>query len=601
MPTAEATREEMVRLAEYLRQNPDSLRMPPEAIAAEANASVELVRHAVGGTDTARPARKAKKPPTKFNWARIPDVLFRHPPLFVAVTYIATLVAVRFIDASPAVSTAGSATTIRWDDAVEIALLLVMTVLHMACYAWRGLSRYALIGGAVIGVIGTTAAVASTLVDPAARKAPQLPLYVGAAVVLLALLYVVLGVGCASLGAYVRFRYEDRSMRRRSRQELLARLFEIEEALRSPQASTPSRRWPLVEWVRPRVYWVALGLGAAITLLMSTSTLFFPGPSAEAMMKVEQAQRSLPPDQVEQIRAGAFKSVSAAFFLAQFVFAAVSIMLQLGVAFLGGRPLRSVLISYTYTLGSMAAALVPIGTMGYSWMAGQAAASLISAFVMATLLGLFAGLGAFVEERAHRARRRSANDPAVLLGEFVEIQRLLNSAGQSKCVLVVDAAKSSLMKANADPLVAEWSFRAYQEFLAGIVRDAHGRIHSTAGDGAIAAFDRAADAFHAARTIQTKIAEFNAYVNRLKDPFRLRIGIHCGEVSGNLDEVEFTAVLDVAAHVEAASQVGGIAVTSSVAEQLPDHRFAEIQDSVDGFRVLLALNPTLDPEADENA
>lgn len=591
----------MVRLAEYLRQNPDSLRMSPEAIAAQANAPVELVRHAVAGAAALPRSRRTRRSAAKFNWSRIPDVLFRHPPVFVALSYIATLIAIQLIDSTPTVTKSASSTAIQWNDMVEVALLLVMTIVHMACYAWRGLSRYALIGAGIIGVVGATAAVASTLIHPPVRNAPQLPVYAGAAVILLALLYAVLGVGCASLGAYVRFRHEDRTMRRRSRQELLARLFEIEEALRSPQVPPPSRRWPLVEWVRPRVYWVALGLGAAIMLLMSVSTVFFPGPTVEAMMKLEQAQQTLPLEQVEQVRAATFRNISPGFFIAQFVFAALSIALQLGVAFLGGQPLRSMLISYTYAAGSLVAALVPIGTMGYSWMAAQAATSLISTFIMATLIGLFAGLGAFVEERAHRARRRSANDPAVLLGEFVEIQRLLNSAGQSKCVLVVDAAKSSLMKANADPLVAEWSFRAYQEFLAGLVRDAHGRIHSTAGDGAIAAFDRAADAFHAARTIQTKIAEFNAYVNRLKDPFRLRIGIHCGEVSGNLDEVEFTAVLDVAAHVEAASQVGGIAVTSSVAEQLPDHRFAEIQDTVDGFRVLLALNPTLDPEADENA
>ena len=111
----------------------------------------------------------------------------------------------------------------------------------------------------------------------------------------------------------------------------------------------------------------------------------------------------------------------------------------------------------------------------------------------------------------------------------------------------------------------------------------------------MAAFDDAQAAFLAARTIQSRVADFNAHVSRLKDPFRLRIGIHCGEVSGNLDEVEFTAVLDIAAHVEAASQVGGIAVTESVVDQLEGHRFVELPDPIDDQRVFVAMNPTLDP------
>ena len=64
----------------------------------------------------------------------------------------------------------------------------------------------------------------------------------------------------------------------------------------------------------------------------------------------------------------------------------------------------------------------------------------------------------------------------------------------------------------------------------------------------------------------------------------------------SINEVQFAAAIDIAAHVEKVSQVGGIAVTRSVAESLPDHRFAELAEMVDDQIVLLSLNPTLDPE-----
>ncbi len=611
MPTAEGNREEMVRLAAFLRQHPDSLNLNVSEIAARAQTSEDVVRSALTSSNPQRKAaKKAKAKDRVFSPAALLDRVFARPLLFVGLTFALAVIVAYLIPSSSDVKTTANQVSIRLNEAVEVGAFLLAFVLHMACYAWRGLSRYAIYGAVLVGTASTTLAVGLVYLKNPVPSSPLLPLYIGAAMIMASVLYAVIGVGCSSLGAYVRFRREEASMSLRSRQDLLQRLFEIEEALRMPPPPSEVRRfaWPWLDQVRSRIFLYAAVIGFGLSLIMSATTVVFPGPTPMDIKRLE-ARASQNPERADQARRESMGEVSAGFFVMQVLFGTLAVLVQLGLAYLAGRPVRAILVSLVCGYASTLATLIPIGTMGYQWLLGDDlrwstilkgpfVPNMISGTVAAIMLGLFAGVGAYVEERAYQTRRRLANDPSALLSEFVTIQRSLNAAGQTKCVIVVDAAKSSLMKSNADPLIAEWSFRAYQQFLAEIVRDCHGRIYSTAGDGAMAAFDHAADAFHAARTIQTKVADFNAYVSRLKDPFRLRIGIHCGEVSGDLDEVEFTEVLDIAAHVESASQVGGIALTSTVAEQLPDHRFAEIQESIDGHRVFLALNPTLDPEAD---
>ncbi len=167
-------------------------------------------------------------------------------------------------------------------------------------------------------------------------------------------------------------------------------------------------------------------------------------------------------------------------------------------------------------------------------------------------------------------------------------------AGQTKnvCVMVVDAARSAEMKAHADALAIEYSFREYQEWIAGISKSLRGRVHSTAGDGAVVSFPNAADALLAAQRLQTDVDRFNREVNRLPSPFRLRIGLHADEVAGDLRKVEFAEVIDVAAHVQGASPVGGIAATEEAIEGLARSEFVPLANEVDGHRVYLALNPT---------
>lgn len=577
MEATETNRDEMHRLAAYLRQNPGALTMSAEEIAAGSGVGAEAVRSVVARPVVERRETRAATPRRSLtqSLSSLADWLFKYPIVFIVISFVLGALAMVMVpDAKPTAEATARGMEFSINDAIELSIGLLVITLHMVCYFWRARARFPLYGGAIVGVATTGITLFSMLREPAVKNQTMLPVMMFFGMSVLTILYGFVGVGFSSLGGYLRFRREEANLRRRSRQELLQRLFEIEEALRRPEVPLEQPRLPWLNAIRRNIFLWSGVTGAALGLIVSLSMVVFPAPP----------EGSNPSE------------AYTGFFVTQLVLSVVAILLQMGMAFLGGGPVRSILVSLVFGYASTLVAFIPIGSSVSRVMSENMLANFIAGTTMAVLFGLFAGLGASVEQRALQARRRQANDPQVLLSEFVEIQRLLNPTSKSKCVMVVDAARSSAMKANADPLVAEWSFRAYQEFIAEHVRTCGGAIYSTAGDGAMASFDSAACAFECARTIQTKIADFNAYVNKLKDPFRLRIGIHCGEVSGELDEVQFTAVLDIAAHVEAASQVGGIAVTASVKDQLPDHRFAEIQDVIDEQRVYLALNPTLDPD-----
>jgi class 3 adenylate cyclase len=201
-------------------------------------------------------------------------------------------------------------------------------------------------------------------------------------------------------------------------------------------------------------------------------------------------------------------------------------------------------------------------------------------------------LGAVVQNRAIKESNLQRNDQATLLAEMVRLQWKLSNEAAAVCVMVIDAAKSSEMKASANPLAVEYTFRQYQEWIEQISSERGGKVHSTAGDGAVVAFTTCGLALSAARKLQTDVFRFNKDLNRLQHPFRLRIGLHTGEIIGDIDEVQFTEVIDIAAHIEPACPVGGIAATDDVVQKLPDEQFIDLSIVVDGHAVYMVANST---------
>ena len=214
------------------------------------------------------------------------------------------------------------------------------------------------------------------------------------------------------------------------------------------------------------------------------------------------------------------------------------------------------------------------------------------------VLGLVVVAGLIIGEvlKANRAemrrRRVKSNDTSAVAAEIVRTHWRLYGRQRSLIVLVVDVAGSTLMKAGADPGRVEYSFRAYQEMISSITTEHGGKVINTAGDGAVCSFTDAASAMTAARELQTRLSEFNSSVNRLGSPFRIRIGLHAGESGVDLAHAPFNALIDVAAHVEKVAPVGGIAVTDSVADRVPNEGLVELAAKVDGHRVSVVLNPT---------
>ena len=574
---------EVQRLAAYFRQHPAALDEAPESIAQATGATVETVRSLLSERPSVDRQRLKSGTQSFYHAAREVvhafDRLLKYPMLFIGVTFGLVLVALWLIPSATTRSTANGGFMFTIGQAVQVAAFGMMLLLHMACYFRIGMVRYALMGGGLISVSSFLLLSIQILMSPRSTAAristPAMIALLALGMLVMGALYAGLGTGASLLGAYRRLRREELAKRKRTRQELLQRLFEVEEALTRSESEAPDqpRLVDLFRGVAKNVWWYAIGGGAFWTLAFAGAASIFPD-------LLRQAD-------------GRNTSIYAPFI--GIIISGGSMATQIFLAYLTGRPVRAILVSLLYTASGVAINLLPIGAFGLRFVVDNQA-SYYASGVLAIMTGLFAGLGAMVEERAYLARRRGQNAPEMLLTEMIELRRALNRGEQHRCVMVVDAARSSVMKSKSDPLVAEWSFRAYQEFITAQVTQNGGRIHSTAGDGAIAVFDGAENAYSCARSIQTHIADFNQNVNRLKDPFRLRIGLHCGVVSGELEEVQFAAVIDIAAHIEAASQIGGIAVTASIAEQLPDHRFAELNVTIDEQKVLLALNPTLDPE-----
>lgn len=580
MSPVEAPREAYRELANYLRQHPDGLGLPAEELATKTGLPLEVVSQVLAQARSHRaPAVETPHGPSKLvglgeralsAFLKMTD----RPVLFTGIStllMLALVILTGFLDGVRGGAPSGYAI-------LQGLIILSTLVVQMACFYRHARARIALYGSLVFWAVLTPALLAPFALQGPGPNGPPAALLVTLLVVAsiaLASLFGGLGVVFSILGGYVQVRRADLQKERLTRQQLLERLFEIEERLRTDNhqaARTSILDKPVFRVLHMHPFLWATILGVSISLIM---VLGIGG--IQELLGDQRQMREL------------------AFAVGSLGLGLISYLVQIALSFVAGRPWRGVAVSLIYTIAGIPAGLIPLGSFGYAYIADTLPWGLVGNLVFAFLIGLMSGLGALIEERAALDSRLQRDDPAALLAEMVEIQLKLNPSTSSVCVMVVDAAKSSVMKAEADPLVAEWTFREYQRFLAEIVARFGGRVHSTAGDGAVMYFSDPSCGFRAAQTIQTEVGEFNTTVSKLKSPFRLRIGLHSGPVAGEIEKVQFTEVIDIAAHVEAASQVGGICVTEPVATLLEGERLAELRETVDGFKVFLALNPTLGP------
>lgn len=485
-----------------------------------------------------------------------------NPMVFVIVTGIAGYVAT-FAYQTSIVSTNNG------ERSFNVGQILTFTfILHQLCYARHGKLRYPLYGAAA-------AAVATFIANVGLPRAEvgRAELILGA--ILSGSLYAVLGGMAALLGGYFGIRKRDRQIRRLSRHEALNRLFVLRErvAKLSPkleskkvqpnwlEAAQGDPRWPLNALI------AGFAFGVLRVVVLGGYQHLFPNMGGQN---------------------------DPIYWTFRIFSVIVTGLAFLGIGFLSGSFGRAVASQFIAFFGLWLSNFVTLGGFGPEMALGQLnPAVLIPMSVLLLMSGVLSGLGTLVEADARRERRRAHNDPASIVAEIVQLQRYLNADSAARCVVSVDVARSTAMKSDQDPLIVEWSFREYQNLLCECASDACGNVLSTSGDGAVLSFSHCSDALAAAKDIQTRINWFNMRVNRLDAPFRVRIGIHTDEVQGVLEDIQFTEVIDIAAHVQTHAPVGGILVTDNVASFLTEEPLSELKDPVEGRKVLLVVNPLL--------
>lgn len=577
-------------LSDHLREHPESAGQAPEKLAEEFRLPEPFVRELLSSLrqphsrdEAVRKALLDFKAKFCDGWVRsvrLFDDATKQPVHFVFITTFLAAVVVLALGITMVRQPTSTAPTsvVRFDWPANI-LSAATLIAHFACYYRKGMVRYALYGGlAVLAVVWPASVVA--LLSSQQPLVPQTRLIaiagISVAIVFATALYTGLAATASVVGGYSRIRRELSAEDSMDRQQLLEYLLGIRERLRHaqehPTRLRPTRfeQWKAMVRTRPLV-WSALG-GLAFGLV------------AVSIVGVLTAGR---PSGTE--------SDGLALGLISVLLFFVSAALMSFLAFHSGGVRHGIVSALLFQVSSLLPQFLPVGAYGlergaqemFSW-------SILPELAFGCIVGFFAGLGARVEERAAHNRRLRRDDPAALFAELVRAQWRIAPRSNRVCVLVVDAARSAAMKAEADPLVAEWSFREYQKFIEAIVRRWDGTIHSTAGDGAVVAFSTPGEAFAAARAIQSEIDPFNRNVNRLRSPFRVRIGLHQGRIQGDLDEVEYTEVIDIAAHVQEIAPVGGIAMTEPVAKGLEGEKLAQLREEANGWPIYLALNPTGD-------
>ncbi|MGV3615630.1 MAG: adenylate/guanylate cyclase domain-containing protein [Fimbriimonas sp.] len=453
-------------------------------------------------------------------------------------------------------------------------VLVALVALHMALYFRHAKVRFTLYGAFALWSLLVPISVLGTLRSAAGNKDQWLAVGLTAfGVSILCLLYAGVGAICAVVGGWFQLRRIAWREERMSRQDLLARYFELQARFRRGTATgAPGEAWD--DWPGVAAFrrlprrWSAL-----VGLLLGLVTVLITGPLALQTAASPNVARHLTEAMVNVLT-----------FLAHLV-----------IGFLCVRPRTALAASATVSVAAALPTLLPVGIFGPRYYGDPAnVVDLLTGSAFLLGVAWVAALGAEVQARTNHQENLERNDQATLAAEMLRIQWRLSDGATTVCVLFVDVVRSRDMKATADPLTVEFSFREYQEWVRVTCEERGGRVTSTSGDGAVVAFRTPEEAFSAARRLQTDVEDFNRRWNRLSKPFRLRIGLHLGHVAGDLDEVQFTDVIDVTAHVQEAAPIAGIAVSAKVAKALANEDFVPLAREVDGHKVFLALNPMED-------
>lgn len=470
-----------------------------------------------------------------------------------------------------------------------ILALVALEVLQPLRYVFAALQLVAL--GSAFGLIfqraqlrcalgGSAVIAAAFAINGGWDRTPSLSYNfasVGILFLLLLMPFIIGAIPISIFGGYARLRRDQRRLENMTRQDSIGRLLDLRKSVEAMTSDTPSEP----TWVEAWSTWVA---PRAVILTVSAATVQHIVTTILGMIF----------DPESKITSGDQQVLVSFMWLAlvMLLLSALTFLFLFGVGLLSRTIGRAAVAGIAFVGANICLMFIPVGPYSFHAM-GASKSGASGAGYLVYFGAIVAGaIAAMLDAQSNRQKRVTENDPSALIAEMIHLEWKLRPRVQSVCVLVVDASKSSEMKAAADPFEAEWSFREYQKFLEDIAVENRGLVHSTAGDGAVIGFSSCQDALKAGQEIHAKLEVFNQTVNRLKTPFRLRIGIHAGEIQGALDQVEFTEVIDIAAHIEGAAPIGGIAVSEVVLKEISGVHAHSLDRMVDGYKVFTVGGPT---------
>jgi len=492
--------------------------------------------------------------PMRWGW----QTLTQRPILFLAAS--------SFVLFGLLISISLSTTSVRnqFDpgDQMRIGTMIGVLLVQLAAIARFGMARNAVVGSVFFAIAISAAGWTVPLGSARPEPGPVLQSFTT-----FASLYSALGLVCALGAGSLMVRRVQAERRTANRQQLLERLFEVRQRLQTAVVTSDAPAGLVGhEWfrmARDHSHLTGWLLSGAIGL---TSSL--------TLNAVDPRGVFLQEDSIDVKLAVAILFVQVSTWAGQVL-----------IGFIAGRPVRAIWVGILGALASSAATFAISGPYGRDmWQATSVGETILLNTVM-VLFAWLGGQGARLEENAAMQRRLNANNVEALNHEREELENLLRPAARRIGILAVDVKSSSKMKAAADPFDAEWSFREFQRFVSSVVNQHLGTIYSTAGDGAIAGFPTARSAVQAARALQADIGGFNQNRSRLLMPFRLRIGLNAGDVDDQLQRLEFTTVIDLAANAEALCPVGGIAASKAVVEETPDLHWQPLTESAEGAAI----------------
>jgi class 3 adenylate cyclase len=557
---------EVEALVRHLRQNPNDMRRPANELARSFGLHESLVADVLRWLDGSampnaetKPVRvlKKKEPKQSF-FADAHDFFDRNALVLLVVSAIFAKTVHLVTGLIPA--TILAAGTIK---AINYIVSLIAFGFCIVCFFARGRIKFCLLGAALYGLITALGDIIDFKPSFSFEPLNAIP------GLLLGFVVLVFGMIAAFAGGVWRYRVEAKRRANLTRQQMLERLFELRDRI-ALMGDASKMMGTLPDWrlaFQRDCWWYSFGFALVVGVVMVVLG-YLLDPSGVALLGKAK-------DQLSAVTFGLL------------LFAVFDFVVWTVLGFFSGSPQRALVASTGSILGGLLASLLPIGPYGFHMLVTSGLQQWVLSSLMQLGLFSFGGAAALLEQHQRKLDLHAKNDTSVLLAEMLELEWKLRPQSHRVCVMVVDAAKSSIMKSQADPFEAEWTFREYQTFLSRISEANLGSVHAVAGDGAVVGFATSHEALAAAKQIQAEIGEFNHLVNRLSHPFRLRIGLHAGEIQGALDQVMYTEVIDIAAHVEAVCPLGGLAMTETVMNELGSGPFENLNQVVDGQNVFV--------------